>query len=146
MPSFLEFFYERLKKKEFDNYPFMISLHHGLAYTVQLEDRVTNLLMLPFEQTGLAYIEPNPNPGNVVNVHPYYRGKILLEFEILHGTDLHKPKTEEQVLEFLYRNAWQLHQLAEGMQGSFEDYMVKFKMMCDFLRYFNSVVVIPNRS
>ncbi|AEI45927.1 hypothetical protein [Paenibacillus mucilaginosus] len=139
---FLESFFQRMKRGEFNNYPNLIPLHQGLAYTVKLPDMVTNLLIVPYEYTGLAYIEPSPNPGNTINIFPYYLGQVIEEFELSHGTDLHKPSTEEAVLEKLYKHAWELEKAMAARGGSFEDYMMKMKGLIDFLRYFNSAVKI----
>ncbi|MBB3113571.1 hypothetical protein FHS18_005683 [Paenibacillus phyllosphaerae] len=145
MKPYLEFFFERLKKGEFINHPNVCALHQGLAYTWKDQERGAHLLFLPFEYTGLAYIEPNPNPGNIVNIAPYYMGEIMSDIFILRGTDLHKPKTEEDTLAVMYKNAYEINQKAEELGGSFEDYIWKFKQLCAFFRYYNSVVSVPVR-
>ncbi|MFB9328510.1 hypothetical protein ACFFSY_21465 [Paenibacillus aurantiacus] len=146
MKSYLEYFFERLKKGEFINYPNVYPLHQGMAFTWKDEQRGAHLLFLPFEQTGLAYCEPNPNPGNIVNISPLYMGHILGETSILRGTDLHKPKTEADALAAVYKNAYEINKQAEELGGSFEDYMWKFKQLCGFLTYFNSVVSLKPRA
>ncbi|WP_281888443.1 hypothetical protein [Paenibacillus sp. YYML68] len=140
--NFLELFWDKVKSNHIQNYPMPVSLHHGLAHTVQLEDRKTNLLWLPYEYTGLAYVERIPGS---VDIFPYYRGMIVEAFELSHGMDLHKPKREEAVLKQLYSRSWELHQVisAEPFFGTAADYLYKFHHLVEFLKYFNSAKKIP---
>ncbi|NHN30817.1 hypothetical protein [Paenibacillus agricola] len=140
--NFLENLWKKIKAKEVPNSLNPVPLHHGLAYTMQLQDRITNLLWLPYEHTGIAYSE---KIGGSINIFPYYKGQIIEEFEISHGMDLHKPKTEDDVLQHMYSSSWELHQIFshEKYAGSAADYMYKFHHLCIFLNYFNSLRVIP---
>jgi hypothetical protein len=141
--NFLEHFWDKIKSNQINNYPYPISLHIGLAYTVQLEDRKTNLLWLPYENTGIAYVEG----VGTVNIHPYYRGKIVKEFDISHGTDLYKPKTEEAALKYVRTHSEELHQIIATdtyYNGSAADYLHKFQHICSFLHYFNSEKIIKH--
>jgi hypothetical protein len=105
--NFVEHIVDHLRAGQIKNYPQPIALNLGLVYTVKLEDRKTNLIWLPFEFTGLAYIDM----GQLVNVHPYYRGVIIEEIELSRGTDLHKPQTEEAFIKAIFQKSWEMHQL-----------------------------------
>lgn len=139
--NFLEHFWERVKRGEIQNYPQPVALNQGLAYTVQLDDRVTTLLWLPYEATGLAYVERIPG---AVDIHPYYRGVIYYDFEISHATDLYKPKTEEALYKKLYEHSWELQRqiqettVGEPYPGHAADYISKLHHLADWLRYYNS--------
>jgi hypothetical protein len=141
--NFLEHLYDKIKSKEIQqNHPMPIALHQGLAYTVSLDDRTTHLLYLPYENTGIAYVE---RISGSIDIVPLYKGYIIEEFEISHGMDLHKPKTEEATLKLLYNKSWELHQaLSQSKyEGSAADYLYKFHHLCLFLNYFNSSISIP---
>lgn len=140
--NFLENVWEKIRAGKIQNAPIPYALNFGLAYTYKLPDSDTNLLWLPYEYTGLAYIERIKGSVDVV---PYYRGHIVEEFEISHGMDLHKPKTEEAVLKHVYKNSWELHNvlIQEKYNGTAIDYLYKLHQICDVLSYFNSAVPIP---
>jgi hypothetical protein len=137
--NFVEHVADHLRSGQISNYPQPIALNLGLVYTVKLEDKKTNLIWLPFEYTGLAYIDM----GQQVNVYPYYRGTIIMEIELSRGTDLYKPQTEEAFTKTLYAKGWELHQLLQQerysyLQGSAPDYLAKMMYIVDWLRYYNS--------
>jgi hypothetical protein len=141
--NFFEHFWEKIKSNQIKNYPNPISLHIGLAYTVQLEDRLTNLLWLPYENTGIAYMDR----VGTVNIHPFYKGIIVEEFEISHGTDLYKPKSEEAAVKHLYNKSSELDQILsmdKYYNGTADDYLNKFHHICRFLHYFNSEKLIKH--
>ncbi|MBD0382448.1 hypothetical protein ICC18_20225 [Paenibacillus sp. WST5] len=128
-----------MRSGRINNYPQPVALNMGLAYTVKLNDKKTNLIWLPFEFTGLAYIDM----GQLVNVHPYYRGAVIEEIELSRGTDLHKPQTEEAFIRTIYMKSWEMHQLLqqekyEYLKGSVPDYLTKMLHITDWLRYYNS--------
>jgi hypothetical protein len=143
--NFLEHLWGKIKSKEIQNYPRPISLHDGLAYTVQMDDQITNLLYLPYEYTGIAYSERN---AGSIDIFPFYKGYIIGEFEISHGMDLYKPKTEEAVLKHMYDKSWDLHQILsqDNYSGTAADYLYKFHHICSFLKYYNSVKTIPTKN
>ncbi|MCD1258681.1 hypothetical protein B5M42_007520 [Paenibacillus athensensis] len=137
--NFLEHVYDHVRSGKINNYPQPVALNLGLAYTMQLPDRKTSLFWLPYEFTGLAYIDL----GHQVNIYPYYRGAVIEEVELSRGTDLHKPQTEEAFMKQLYVSGWELHKaLAEEkyqyLQGSAADYIAKMYGFVDWLRYYNS--------
>ncbi|MEW9701041.1 hypothetical protein [Paenibacillus sp. SI8] len=141
--NFVEHVWEHLRSRHINNYPQPIALNLGLVYTVKLADMKTNLFWLPFEYTGLAYIDL----GQQVNIHPYYRGAIIEEIELSRGTDLHKPQTEEALIKAIYMKSWEMHQLLgqekyEMLQGTVPDYLMKMMYMVDWLRYYNSVKLV----
>ncbi|NOV01777.1 hypothetical protein GC097_17315 [Paenibacillus sp. LMG 31457] len=126
-----------------NNYPQPVALNMGLAYTVKLEDKKTNLIWLPFEYTGLAYVDM----GRQVNVYPYYRGVIFEEVELSRGTDLHKPQTEEAFVKALFLKSWEMHELLQQekyayLQGSAPDFLAKMLYITDWLRYYNSMQTV----
>lgn len=142
--NLLENLWKKIKSKEIKNYLIPASLHQGLAYTVQMQDRATNLLWLPYEYTGIAYFERS---AGSVDIYPYYKSQIIEEFQISHGMDLHKPKTEEAILQHMYKNSWELHQILcqKKYDGTAADYLFKFQHICLFLKYFNSARIIPTK-
>jgi hypothetical protein len=144
--NFVEHIVGHLRSGVVNNYPQPIALNLGLAYTVKLEDRKTNLIWLPFEYSGLAYIDM----GQQVNVHPYYRGVIIEEVELSRGTDLHKPQTEEAFIKAIFLKSWEMHQLLQqekyaDLQGSAPDFLTKMLYITDWLRYYNSAVTVVTR-
>ncbi|MDD9271033.1 hypothetical protein ACFPES_28700 [Paenibacillus sp. GCM10023248] len=144
--NFVEHIMDHLRSGAINNYPQPVSLNMGLAYTVKLEDRKTNLIWLPFEYTGLAYVDM----GQQVNVYPYYRGVIFEEVELSRGTDLHKPQTEEAFVKTLFHKSWEMHQLLQQekyayLQGSAPDFLTKMLYIADWLRYYNSAVTVGAR-
>ncbi|MDQ1911005.1 hypothetical protein RAC89_11135 [Paenibacillus sp. GD4] len=143
--NFLEHFWDQVKRGEIQNYPLPVMLNQGLAYTVQLEDRQTTLLWIPQEATGLAYVERIPG---AVDIHPYYRGMIVYDFEVSHGTDLYKPKTEEELFQKVYQRAWELQQAIQNLMqgepypGNAADYITKLHQLADWLRYYLSAKAV----
>ncbi|MBA2942765.1 hypothetical protein HZF08_31325 [Paenibacillus sp. CGMCC 1.16610] len=126
-----------------NNYPQPVALNMGLVYTVKLEDKKTNLIWLPFEYTGLAYVDM----GRQINVHPYYRGVIFEEVELSRGTDLHKPQTEEAFVKAVFQKSFEMHQLLQQekyayLQGSAPDFLTKMLYITDWLRYYNSMKTV----
>ncbi|UJF32905.1 hypothetical protein [Paenibacillus hexagrammi] len=79
--NFVEHIWEHIRSGKINNYPQPVALNMGLAYTVKLPDMKTSLIWLPYEYTGLAYIDL----GHQVNVHPYYLGAVIEEVEISGG-------------------------------------------------------------
>ncbi|MBP1964722.1 hypothetical protein [Paenibacillus aceris] len=141
--NFVEYIMDHLRSGVINNYPQPVALNMGLAYTVKLEDRKTNLIWLPFEYTGLAYVDM----GRQVNVYPYYRGVIFEEIELSRGTDLHKPQTEEAFVKTLFLKSWEMHQLLQEekysyLQGSAPDFLMKMLYITDWLRYYNSTKTV----
>ncbi|WP_239696749.1 hypothetical protein [Paenibacillus oryzisoli] len=141
--NFVEHIADHLRSGQISNYPQPIALNLGLVYTVKLEDKKTNLIWLPYEYTGLAYIDM----GLQVNVYPYYRGTIIEEIELSRGTDLYKPQTEEAFTKTLYTKAYELHQLLQDesyshLQGSAPDYLAKMMYIVDWMRYYNSAKAV----
>ncbi|MEC0225961.1 hypothetical protein [Paenibacillus alba] len=141
--NFVEHIMDHLRSGHVNNYPQPIALNLGLAYTVKLEDRKTNLIWLPFEYTGLAYIDM----GQLVNVHPYYRGVIIEEIELSRGSDLHKPQTEEAFIKAIFLKSLEFHQLLQNgkyaeLQGSSPDFLAKMLYIADWLRYYNSAITV----
>lgn len=141
--NFVEHIMDHLRSGAIHNYPQPIALNMGLAYTVKLEDRKTNLIWLPFEYTGLAYMDM----GQQVNVYPYYRGVIFEEVELSRGTDLHKPQTEEAFIKTLFVKSWEMHGLLQEekyahLQGSAPDFLTKMLYIADWLRYYNSTKTV----
>ena len=137
--NFVEHIWDHIRSGHINNYPQPVALNMGLAYTVKLSDKKTNLIWLPFEFTGLAYIDM----GQQVNVHPYYRGAVIEEIELSRGTDLHKPQTEEAFIRAIYMKSWEMHQLLQqekynSLQGNVPDYLMKMLYVADWLRYYNS--------
>lgn len=144
--NFVEHIAGHLRSGQISNYPQPIALNLGLVYTVKLDDRMTNLIWLPFEYTGLAYIDM----GQQVNVHPYYRGVIIEEIEISRGTDLHKPQTEEAFIKKIFSKSWEMHQLLQqekyaSLQGNVPDFLTKMLYITDWLRYYNSAKPVGYR-
>ncbi|NEW08005.1 hypothetical protein GK047_18560 [Paenibacillus sp. SYP-B3998] len=141
--NFVEHVWDHLRTGQINNYPQPIALNLGLAYTVKLNDKKTNLFWLPFEYTGLAYIDL----GQQVNVHPYYRGRIIEEIELSRGTDLHKPQTEDALIKAICMKSWEIHQLLQqekyaDLQGNVSDFLMKMLYVVDWLRYYNSVKMV----
>ncbi|MGG1517709.1 hypothetical protein ABE504_20000 [Paenibacillus oryzisoli] len=137
--NFVEHIADHIRSGHISNYPQPIALNQGLVHTVKLEDHKTNLIWLPWEFTGLAYVEK----GYLVDVHPYYRGAVIEEIELSRGSDLHKPQTEEAFTKALYVKAYELHQLLQDekyayLQGSGPDYLSKMIYFVDWMRYYNS--------
>ncbi|SDO69249.1 hypothetical protein SAMN04487897_11999 [Paenibacillus sp. yr247] len=144
--NFVENVADHLRSGLINNYPQPIALNLGLAYTVKLEDKKTNLIWLPFEYTGLAYIDL----GQQVNVHPYYRGVIIEEIELSRGTDLYKPQTEEAFIKAIFLKSWEMHQLLQqekyaSLHGNAPDFLIKMLYITDWLRYYNSAVTVVTR-
>ncbi|MFC5450784.1 hypothetical protein [Paenibacillus aestuarii] len=145
--NFVEHVWDHIRSGQINNYPQPVALNMGLAYTVKLSDKKTNLFWLPFEYSGLVYRDT----GYQVNVHPYYRGAIIEEIELSRGTDLHKPQTEEAFIKAIYMKSWEMHQLLQQdkyayLQGSVPDYLTKMMYITDWLRYYNSVRVIGQQT
>ncbi|WP_246294313.1 hypothetical protein [Paenibacillus planticolens] len=141
--NFVEHIMDHLRSGAINNYPQPVALNMGLAYTVKLEDKKTNLIWLPFEYTGLAYVDM----GRQVNVYPYYRGVIFEEVELSRGTDLHKPQTEEAFVKALFLKSWEMHELLQQekyayLQGSAPDFLAKMLYITDWLRYYNSMQTV----
>lgn len=141
--NFVEHIADHLRSGQISNYPQPIALNLGLVYTVKLVDKKTNLIWLPFEYTGLAYVDK----GLQVDVFPYYRGTIIEEIELSRGTDLHKPQTEEAFTKALYVKAYELHQLLQEekyshLQGSAPDFLAKMMYIVDWMRYYNSSQIV----
>lgn len=140
--TFLENLWSQIHSGQIQNFPHPVALNVNLAYTVQLEDRKTHLVWLPYEYTGICY----KDHGHYVNVHPYYKGIIYEQIELSHGTDLYKPKTEREFLKKLYTLSWDLEleisKYREHMTEpvSAADYLCKMLGFIDWLRYFNSTV------
>jgi hypothetical protein len=138
--SFLEHIWEHIRTGNIQNFPNPVALNVNLAYTVMLPDKGTHLFWLPYEYTGLCY----KNQGTYVNIHPFYKGIILEDVEISHGTDLYKPRTEEEFMKKLYRASWELEQsiilnvLPFQDQGCAADYILKMYHFANWLRYYNS--------
>lgn len=141
--NFVEHVMDHLRSGVINNYPQPVALNMGLVYTVKLEDKKTNLIWLPFEYTGLAYVDM----GRQVNVHPYYRGVIFEEIELSRGTDLHKPQTEEAFVKAVFLKSFEMHQLLQQekyayLQGSAPDFLTKMLYITDWLRYYNSMKTV----
>lgn len=140
--SFLEQVWDQIRSGAIQNYPYPAVLNVNLAYTVMLPDKQTHLFWLPFEYTGLCY----KDRGTYVNVYPFYRGIILEDAEISHGTDLYKPRTEEEFMKKLYRVSWEIEesigvntdQFPEGSCAA--DYILKMYHYVNWLRYYNSSI------
>ena len=142
--SFLERVWQHIRSGTIKNFPNPVMLNVNMVYTVQLEDRTTNLIWLPYEFTGLCYRDIAG--GGAVNIFPYYQGTVIESFEILRGTDLHKPKTEKEFFKVLYGRAYELQ---EAIRDSFQehehdvrnaaDYILKMHAFAQWLRYYNSV-------
>lgn len=141
--NFVEHVMDHLRSGVINNYPQPVALNMGLVYTVKLEDKKTNLIWLPFEYTGLAYVDM----GRQVNVHPYYRGVIFEEIELSRGTDLHKPQTEEAFVKAVFLKSFEMHQLLQQekyayLQGNAPDFLTKMLYITDWLRYYNSMKTV----
>lgn len=142
--NFVEHVWEHIRSGQINNFPQPVALNMGLAYTVKLSDMKTSLVWLPYEYTGLAYVDL----GHQVNVYPYYMGAIIEEVEISRGTDLYKPQTEEAFVKALYMNGWELHQTLKLEKygylygASAPDYLYKMQHFTEWLRYYNSAVLI----
>lgn len=142
--SFLEQVWEHIKSGRIQNHPYPVALNINLAYTVMLPDKVTHLIWLPFEFTGLCY----KDQGAFVNIFPYYKGLVLEDVELSHGTDLYKPKTEQDFLKRLYQSSWDIEQSivrqAELLPepGYAADYILKMYSFADWLRYYNSAAPV----
>lgn len=141
--NFVEHVMDHLRSGVINNYPQPVALNLGLVYTVKLEDKKTNLIWLPFEYTGLAYVDM----GRQVNVHPYYRGVIFEEIELSRGTDLHKPQTEEAFVKAIFMKSFEMHQLLQQekyayLQGNAPDFLTKMLYITDWLRYYNSMKTV----
>ncbi|WP_438448369.1 hypothetical protein [Gorillibacterium sp. sgz5001074] len=141
--SFLEQVWEHIRSGRIQNHPYPVALNVNLAYTVMLPDRETHLFWLPFEYTGLCY----KDRGAFVNIHPYYKGVILDEAEISHGTDLYKPKTDEEFMKKLYQLAWDMECSIQARADQFyepvcaADYILKMYHFAEWLRYYNSATI-----
>lgn len=142
--SFLENVWEHIRKGRIQNYPYPAALNVNLAYTVMLPDKQTHLFWLPFEYTGLCYKDQGP----YINIHPFYKGVILDDVEISHGTDLYKPKTEEDVIRKLYQLAWDMEKSIQAHSEQFmekgcaADYILKMYHFIDWLHYYNSATLV----
>jgi hypothetical protein len=138
--SFLEQIWDHIRTGKIQNHPYPVALNINLAYTVMLPDKVTHLFWLPFEYTGLCYRDQ----GTYVNIHPYYKGMILEDVELSHGTDLYKPKSEKDFMKKLYQLSWDIEQsiLHQADQlpepGCAADYILKMYHFAEWLRYYNS--------
>ncbi|MDF2926965.1 MAG: hypothetical protein K0R57_5879 [Paenibacillaceae bacterium] len=138
--SFLEHVWDYIRSGKIQNYPYPVALNVNLAYTVMLPDKQTHLFWLPYEYTGLCY----KDQGTYSNIFPLYKGVILEEAEISHGTDLYKPRTEEEFMKRLYRLSWDLEESIRANKEQFPgggcaaDYILKMYHFADWLRYFNS--------
>lgn len=105
----------------------------------------TYILWRGSDHTGLAYKE---SKDGRIGIFPYYRGYILKETEVYRLTDLHKPRTEDEFLTVLYKQAFSINEECKhvatvgGFIGSFEDYMFRVKPVLHWLSYFNSTVTI----
>lgn len=142
--SFLEHIWNHVRIGRLHHYPYPAALNVNLAYAVMLPDHETHLFWLPYEYTGLCY----KDQGTYVNIHPFYKGVILDDMEISHGTDLYKPRTEEEFIRKLYRMSWDLEQSILNRphefhgQGCAADYILKMYGFADWLRYYNSEVTL----
>lgn len=138
--SFLEHIWEHIHNGYIQNAPYPVALNVNLAFTVMLPDRENHLFWLPYEFTGLCYRDM----GTYVNILPYYKGTILEDVELSHGTDLYKPRTEAEFLKRLYRLSWSLEEsVASNVRyydplASAADYILKMYHFIDWLRYYNS--------
>lgn len=138
--SFLEQVWEHIRAGRIQNFPYPAALNVNLAYTVMLPDKETHLIWLPFEYTGLCY----KDQGTYVNIHPYYKGIILEDVEISRGTDLYKPRTDEEFMKKLYNISWEIEQSILDRdsqfngQGNAADYILKMYHFSNWLRYYNS--------
>lgn len=142
--NFLEVLWEHIRNGRIQNFPQPVALNVNLAYTVMLPDRETHLFWLPFEYTGLCY----KDHGAYVNIFPYYKGVVLEDVEISHGTDLYKPKSEKDLIRKLYHVSWDLEQSIEGRVDQFPepgcaaDYIMKMYHFAEWLRYYNSAATV----
>lgn len=138
--SFLENIWEHIRRGSIQNAPYPVALNVNLAYTVMLPDKENHLFWLPYEYTGLCYRDH----GTYVNILPYYKGFILENVELSHGTDLYKPRTEEEFLKQLYRLSWDLERSIDEVVRPYDfsacaaDYILKMYHFIDWLRYYNS--------
>jgi hypothetical protein len=145
--SFLENIWDHIRTGRIQNYPYPAVLNVNLAYTVMLPDKETHLFWLPFEYTGLCY----KDQGTYANVHPFYKGIIIEDVEISHGTDLYKPRTDEEFLKSLYEVSWETEQYITGNPhlfpdgGSAADYILKMYYYADWLRYYNSSAMVGHQ-
>lgn len=142
--SFLEQVWEHIRNGRIQNFPHPVALNVNLAYTVMLPDRETHLFWLPYEYTGLCY----KDRGSFVNVFPFYKGIILDDVEISHGTDLYKPKTDHDFMKKIYQLSWDMECSINSRQDQFyepanaADYILKMYHFTDWLRYYNSTALV----
>lgn len=142
--SFLEQVWDHIRSGKIQNHPFPVTLNVNLVYTVMLPDKETHLFWLPYEYTGLCY----KDRGAYVNIYPYYKGIILEDIELSHGTDLYKPRTEEDFRKKLYLLSWDIEKSIERRLDQFfepvcaADYIIRMYPFIDWLRYYNSVVSV----
>jgi hypothetical protein len=145
MTPYLEGIFTSVSKNKTLSHPF----HHifnvnGLS-TWYSPDLKYHLVWWGNDLTGLAYKDLEDGRADV---YPYYHGQVLTGMQLYRWTDLHKPKTEEAFLTFIYKQAYTLHQECKnvatvgGLEGSFEDYVMRLKLVLFWLTYFNSAVTI----
>lgn len=145
--SFLEQVWEHIRDGRVQNHPYPVALNVNMAYTVMLPDRETHLIWLPWEYTGLCYKDQRA----FVNIHPYYHGVILEDVELSHGTDLYKPKTDQEFMKKLYNLSWEIEcsirQRPDPVleSASAADYILKMYHFAEWLRYYNSAAT-PRRN
>jgi hypothetical protein len=143
--SFLEHIFLEIKKRRTKNHPLVFTFNiNGLSswYSPVVN---AHLFWYGNDFTGLAYREFS---DGMANIFPYYCGSVLEDVELYRWTNLHKPKTEEALIEYLYKNADSINAecakviLVGGVTGGFEDYMARLRYVLHWIGYFNSTKVV----